>query len=816
METVLKGVVAYIDVRSSFGNPAIAISKSLESLGACVSHSLSQLVTHVIFRNGSDVVRSWAVKRNIPIVSPAWVKASKMMKVKAPESTYTEKEDMSDVSGVFAEVNGEKNHDKQMTGKADLVVLDGKYDDRLPIFKPIRVSQKFIRPKTPPEMRNFLLRLQERQKVSNEDPIICDETVMKNSEENIESGAQCPSVKENTQDSRLESVLINPPITSTQNAINQLEVVEFCHSLSPIINNKHQGTDIIIEDSIINDSTIENDHATKSEQNKFKCRLINPNIESPVGELIIPQIKHSSHVFNQINKSQKRRRKSSIISNRHSFGTPLTPDVLLDFVASTHSSKSFNIRKHVQPVDGKLPSSIQKQQQQVVPKLLIHRKPSKLLSDLQKSPRIEISSMESILKETNYCGNNNNIPNEVDLKSSPFTCKTTPVCKQSNKPICRRQSKTKVITEKTEKNGRKTKPLLVSSSMPNENTNYSNNVSTKRKRKSTHVLFKKTKQPITILPPSNVDLDATVNDPYLQKSKSNSKQQAKPTQTSIGSSSIRGKIPNSTKELLPDIHGKRKLNTDDLMITSSLRTPKRLSMSQIKPISKRNSLEEFRTTPLSQRKGISIRSPLASEIGATRISIVFSGTQSEEEQVLIALLKSSNLIGYDIIKLPSSSLHSQLKKLKSKLGTSNRSCGLSQFTHLVTESPCRRTLKLFHALILGVHIVSTDWVRQSVAYNMWLSELEFKPPGLPRLSRMQKMNTFFSNVGIIYVGPDTKPPRQDLVDLLNLGGAVLTNKKTQAAILVGCIMLNKTCIKPSWILDSIFHAKLLPITDYQI
>lgn len=39
---------------------------------------------------------------------------------------------------------------------------------------------------------------------------------------------------------------------------------------------------------------------------------------------------------------------------------------------------------------------------------------------------------------------------------------------------------------------------------------------------------------------------------------------------------------------------------------------------------------------------------------------------------------------------------------------------------------------------------------------------------------MQTMNRLFSSVGIIYVDIDTKPPRQDLVDLLNLGGALVS------------------------------------------
>ncbi|VDQ17470.1 unnamed protein product [Trichobilharzia regenti] len=59
-------------------------------------------------------------------------------------------------------------------------------------------------------------------------------------------------------------------------------------------------------------------------------------------------------------------------------------------------------------------------------------------------------------------------------------------------------------------------------------------------------------------------------------------------------------------------------------------------------------------------------------------------------------------------------------------GTASRACATPHFTHLITQVPCRRTLKLFYALIQGVHICTTDWIRESVASNMWLSESLFK------------------------------------------------------------------------------------------
>ncbi|CAI2727732.1 unnamed protein product [Schistosoma spindalis] len=819
MENVLK---AYVDVKSSFGNPAIALSASLESLGARVCHSLSHLVTHVIFRNGSEVVRSWALKRNIPVVSPAWVKASRMMKVKAPEAAYCEKEDKNDLSGLSTKPDSEDNGDIKAVDRTGVAISDKECNNGLSVFKPIRVSEKFIRPKTPPGMREFLLRIQKGQKLNGEDTI-CDETVLMNSKENIENEKQRPNDEEGFQNSdEKPKALTNSPITSTQNITDQSNVLEFRNSLSPIVN-PSQSLDII-EDSIISNSLIENYPVITNSEQKLssKFRLINPNINSPIEQLIVPKIKNTSYLFNEMNnQSKKLKRKSPINSKRLSIGTPLTPDILLDFVSSTHSSKLTNTKKHsTESVDNKLESV---QQQIKKSNLVTHRKSTKLFSNLKNSPLVTPKlRSKSILKEVNHNSNTTTTTttttnddddhnNKVKLKTTLSTGKRTPIHKQSSQSTHNNQLKNKSITEKKMNNNQETKNLLASSSRK-QNVNSSKDISIQQRKRSMSTLCTQTLRPIIDRLPSNIDLDATTIVHCLDKSESVNKQQDKSKQTLMVSNSVHKKSCSVTNELLPDNHYKRKSNNNEIIPLST--TPKRLSVSQIKTINKRSSLEEFRSTPQVKRKDMSIRSPLVSEIGATRISIVFSGTQSEEEQVLIALLKSSNLIGYDIIK-PSFS-HSHLTRTKCKLGTANRSFGLSQFTHLVTESPCRRTLKLFHALIRGAHIVTTDWIRQSVTLNMWLSEVEFKPPGLPRLSRMQTMNRLFSSVGIIYVDIDTKPPRQDLVDLLNLGGAVLTNRKTEATILIGCNMLNKICIKPKWILDSIFQAKLLALTDYEM
>ncbi|VDQ07664.1 unnamed protein product [Trichobilharzia regenti] len=70
------------------------------------------------------------------------------------------------------------------------------YNDGVPIYKPIRVRENFIRPKTPPGMKDFILRIQEREKLNKEPTLLCEETILEDSKENITNEPQTHSVKE--------------------------------------------------------------------------------------------------------------------------------------------------------------------------------------------------------------------------------------------------------------------------------------------------------------------------------------------------------------------------------------------------------------------------------------------------------------------------------------------------------------------------------------------------------------------------------------------------------------------------------------------
>ncbi|VDK32981.1 unnamed protein product [Taenia asiatica] len=93
---LLNGVVAYVDIRSPFGNPAFVVTRRLISLGATVESTRNAYVTHVIFRYGDPMTKLWAEKRGLCIVAPTWVKACVEQKCRVPEACYylKDKEDV--------------------------------------------------------------------------------------------------------------------------------------------------------------------------------------------------------------------------------------------------------------------------------------------------------------------------------------------------------------------------------------------------------------------------------------------------------------------------------------------------------------------------------------------------------------------------------------------------------------------------------------------------------------------------------------------------------------------------------------------------
>nr|CAH8846060.1 unnamed protein product [Trichobilharzia regenti] len=718
-------------------------------------------------------------------------------------------------------------------------ISDEDYNDGVPIYKPIRVRENFIRPKTPPGMKDFILRIQEREKLNKEPTLLCEETILEDSKENITNEPQTHSVKEAFHEiPEKPTALVDSMITSTQNAVNQsTTAVEFHRSLSPIPR-KSQKLDTLDTSSILDDSMAEIIiPSTNVEQtNSHRFRLINPETYSQNDVLIIPRVQQSSTLTgncesnnNNNSKGQKLKRQSIELTQKLSISAPLTPDLLVNFVSRMRKPKSFSAKKKQKEEtmkrndnnnnnNGNNTNNTNVTQR----KDEIRKSPNLFITPNKKSSNLHTTGTPKTPRKA-FAIDNKSL-SEPRLKSTPDkrnkTPKQLPTKRLTNRTPCNSKSVGKVKVKKTpakEKN-----PRLPSSSGDHKDTHDLNKLPC-GEIKSNRKLYTPS-NPRPVCPRLPVDLDETMS-PVVLLMKSDDNQNMKSVQTSsLAPSPIRKRLRSSMAALSPtqqpsSSDWKQRIRTDQVT-TPICRKSKRISLSHIKPISNRNSLEEFRLTPVEKCKSdVTMKSPSTSVNTPTKISIVFSGTQSEDEQVLTALLKSSNLKNYVIVKLPSNSIAANSDSRRSNTvrpGTASRACATPHFTHLITQVPCRRTLKLFYALIQGVHICTTDWIRESVASNMWLSESLFKPLGLPRLSRLQRMNTLFSNTGVIYVGSDTNPPRQDLVDLLSLGGAVLTNKKMEASVLIGCNVPNKMCVKVNWILDCIYQAKLLSMLEYKL
>ncbi|KAH9282364.1 Microcephalin [Echinococcus granulosus] len=116
---LLHGVVAYVDIRSPFGNPAFVVSRRLTSLGATVETTRNAYVTHVIFRYGDPMTKLWAEKRGLCVVAPAWVKACVQQKCRVPEACYYLKDkedvDLADDCNRIASRNGPLMRDEPMS-----------------------------------------------------------------------------------------------------------------------------------------------------------------------------------------------------------------------------------------------------------------------------------------------------------------------------------------------------------------------------------------------------------------------------------------------------------------------------------------------------------------------------------------------------------------------------------------------------------------------------------------------------------------------------------------------------------------------------
>ncbi|XP_042235495.1 microcephalin-like isoform X2 [Homarus americanus] len=88
LESILQGLVVYVEVRMGSDNRSSVIKDQLRSLGADVRERLTVDVSHVVFRDGSKYVFDQAMKRGLHVVSSLWVEACREKLQRAPEALF--------------------------------------------------------------------------------------------------------------------------------------------------------------------------------------------------------------------------------------------------------------------------------------------------------------------------------------------------------------------------------------------------------------------------------------------------------------------------------------------------------------------------------------------------------------------------------------------------------------------------------------------------------------------------------------------------------------------------------------------------------
>ncbi|XP_071837773.1 microcephalin-like isoform X2 [Apostichopus japonicus] len=149
-------------------------------------------------------------------------------------------------------------------------------------------------------------------------------------------------------------------------------------------------------------------------------------------------------------------------------------------------------------------------------------------------------------------------------------------------------------------------------------------------------------------------------------------------------------------------------------------------------------------------------------------------------------------------------------------------------THIITGDQ-RRTLNVLSAIANGCWLLSKEWVLNSLESGYWLPEEPFEVHSAfpaAKISRELKLQSetegchlnLFSEFEGFFVSESSSPPKERLLDLLQLCGGAICKSPQQADLCIG------ECARPAdvhavqerWVLDCISEMKTLPIDSYKI
>ncbi|KAF8563934.1 hypothetical protein P879_08498 [Paragonimus westermani] len=770
----LKGVVAYIDVKSSFGNPALAISSRLQALGAKVIHTLSPSVTHVIFRNGSEVTKQWASRRGVYLITPGWVKSCYIHNFQVSETAYLscEKEDDTYVEDTPLRVPPVYRNPTDTSS--------GEPSRKVP------ASSKLIPLNVPVEVHQFLQRIEERKNRNlsssnmfsdsassdNESaPVICQNHQIGRSA-SLGITTQTGTNKKPGDDVRSVKLETADHATSTQKE-SAVGLTICCTSLSPIAHmDRPSGSD----NSTLNKGTFER-RGFPVTCAPGSRRLVPLNQPLTVDKLITPVGEKQNTELPVLSA-----RPLSSVKKRLSPGTPLTPAFLMDLVGSARTPRSVT----------KTPGSVAvKASNHKTLKESKRKKVVLVKASMPKRCRKRCISVPSISES----GTEKQRPNESqpDSTSKPSGFIDNVVRTRHSGPL----------------------PHVTHADNPESEVPFHKSVSRPRRHSARIKLLALS----TLRPP--VDLD-----------ESDAKNHDVPTPTTqiLRPQRLTRRLTGSHKRVDLDVplqttqvdHASQadslKFNDSSSSVVpthiSSKRSPrirqsKRRVSFKIQALTNRNSLDDFDLLRFPFPKAIGLdcdQSLQRNSVGCFLIG--FTGLKKDEEATMCALIKSSRLDNYRLVGLHQPSSVSGTMMIRSS------TVDLWRCTHLVTPNPYRRTMNLMRGLLSGVQVVTVDWLKQSAQCGLWLQELQFRPPGLPRYSRLKRLPRLFANLAPVYVGSHTKPSRRDLVELLERGGATVTNRQSNASLVIDFLKPDVTCVKSTWVFDSIMQASVLPTKAY--
>jgi len=220
------------------------------------------------------------------------------------------------------------------------------------------------------------------------------------------------------------------------------------------------------------------------------------------------------------------------------------------------------------------------------------------------------------------------------------------------------------------------------------------------------------------------------------------------------------------------------------------------------------------------------------------------------------LNQAVNSLGGTILKHYNSSVthiitdYNILIKHQSNLSTNNN----NQEGKDVTLKTVRRTIKFLFGILEGKWILTSDWIKQSIAEGQWIQEEPYEVDGdahgniggprKGRIAASQQSAPLFHATKFLLHGEFTTPTRTELKKLIVYGGGEVlkgtadlktASKETELSMLGENTQFVVICdaqlptervrkvaemfgiepVKTSWILDSISCFEILPLQNYQ-